>query len=194
VTERPSSLDESPTGAPNAGAPSRSVFGLFTQALNVVGTILILLMVVAVNADVIGRDFFNHPVSGVVEFLGLSIVAIVFLQMANTLREGRHVSNDLLLQLISRGRPRLEAAFYAAFNLIGAILFALIVIYVWPYFVQNWTNGYFRGTTGFVQIPIWPFMAALIVGSTATAIQFLILALHDLRRALASGDGGLPTG
>lgn len=175
---------EDSAGAPHYGAPRSSAFGYLTQALNAVGTVLILLMVVAVNADVIGRDFFNHPIPGVVEFLGLSIVAIVFLQMANTLREGRHVSNDLLLQLISRRRPRVEAAFYAVFNLLGAVLFALIVIYVLPYFMQNWSNGYFRGTTGVVEIPIWPFQAALVVGAVATTVQFLVLAWQNLMRAV----------
>lgn len=184
---------ESSHGAPDDGAPRNSAFGRFTQALNVIGTVLILLMTVAVNADVIGRDFFNHPLPGVIEFLGLSIVAIVFLQMANTLREGRHVSNDLLLQLISRNRPRVEAAFYTAFNLIGAILFVLIVIYVWPKFMQNWTHGYFRGTPGFVELPIWPFQAALVVGSVATAMQFLALAFSHLQRALGVGSRGSGT-
>ncbi len=179
----PQSHDES-RGAPDFGAPRDSAFGRLTQGLNVIGTVLILLMVVAVNVDVIGRNVFNRPVPGVLEFLGLSIVAIVFLQMANTLREGRHVSNDLLLQLVSRRRPRVKAAFYALFNLLGAILFGLIVVYVWPYFMQNWTNGYFRGTPGFVQIPIWPFQAALVVGSVVATVQFLVLAWHNLRRAL----------
>lgn len=178
--------DRSSQGAPENGAPRASPFGMVTQALNIVGTILILLMVLAVNADVVGRNLFNHPLPGVLEFLGLSIVAIVFLQMANTLREGRHVSNDMLLQLISKSWPRLEAACYALFNLLGAILFALIVYYVWPYFQQNWTQGYFRGTPGFIEIPIWPFMAALIVGSLATVIQFLLLALRFLRRAVSA--------
>jgi TRAP-type C4-dicarboxylate transport system permease small subunit len=177
------SQDRDSGGAPR-GASRNSALGYLTQTLNVVGTVLILLMVVAVNADVVGRDLFNHPIPGVVEFLGLSIVAIVFLQMANTLREGRHVSNDLLLQLISRKRPRVEAAFYAVFNLIGAILFGLIVIYVWPYFMQNWENGYFRGTTGIVEVPIWPFQAALVIGAVVTAVQFLVLAWQNLMRAL----------
>jgi TRAP-type C4-dicarboxylate transport system permease small subunit len=190
VDDGHSHLHDDKGGAPDAGAPRDSAFGRITQVLNVVGTLLILLMVVAVNADVIGRNVFNHPVPGVIEFLGLAIVAIVFLQMANTLREGRHVSNDLLLQLISRRRPRVEAAFYAVFNLLGAILFGLIVVYVWPYFMQNWTNGYFRGTTGIVQIPIWPFQAALVVGSVAATIQFLELAWRNLRRTLTGNAAG----
>jgi TRAP-type C4-dicarboxylate transport system permease small subunit len=174
------------TGAtPAPGAPPPSLFGRVTQALNVIGTLLILAMAIAVNADVAGRNVFNHPIPGVVEFLGLSIVAIVFLQMANTLREGRHVSNDLLTQLISRSRPRLNAAIYATFHGIGALLMALIALYVWPIFASNYTGGYYRGTTGLVEIPIWPFMAAVLVGALATAIQFLLLMVEDIRRATA---------
>jgi TRAP-type C4-dicarboxylate transport system permease small subunit len=141
-------------------------------------------MAVAVNADVLGRNLFNRPIPGVTEFLGLAIVAIVFLQMANTLREGRHVSNDLLTQLVSRAHPRLNAALYACFHAIGAVLMLLIAIYVWPLFVQNYANGYYRGTTGVAEIPIWPFMAAVPVGAVATAIQFLLLMARDLKRAV----------
>lgn len=169
-------------GVPRSGA-RRSFFGGVTQALNVVGTLLILAMAVAVNADVVGRNLFNHPIPGVLEFLGLSIVAIVFLQMANTLREGRHVSNDLLTQLVTRSRPRLRAAIYALFNAAGAALMALATVYLWPIFLQNYNGGYYRGTTGVIEIPIWPFMAAILVGAVATAIQFLLFTLDEIRRA-----------
>jgi TRAP-type C4-dicarboxylate transport system permease small subunit len=179
---------EAPEVTPEAGAAGASFFGRVTQALNIVGTLLILAMAIAVNADVAGRNLFNHPIPGVVEFLGLAIVAIVFLQMANTLREGRHVSNDLLTQLISGSRPRLRAAIYASFYASGAVLMILIVIYVWPTFLSNYTNGYYRGTTGVVEIPIWPFMAAIVIGAAATAVQFLLLMVRDIRRAVAGVD------
>jgi TRAP-type C4-dicarboxylate transport system permease small subunit len=169
-------------GASEAGSPRGSFFGSVTQALNVVGTLLILAMVVAVNADTFGRNLFNHPIPGVLEFLGLSIVAIVFLQMANTLREGRHVSNDLLTKLVSQSRPRLHAAIYAVFHAIGAALMLLIAVYVWPILLSNYSGGYYRGTTGVIEIPIWPFMLAVVLGAAATAIQFLVLMAHDLRR------------
>ena len=66
---------------------------------------------------------FNQPIPGVNEFIGLSIVAVVFLQMANTLREGRHVSNDIIMSADRRARIRAVAyAFYGLFHLIGAVL------------------------------------------------------------------------
>jgi TRAP-type C4-dicarboxylate transport system permease small subunit len=175
-------------GTPGTGVPSASLFGRLTQALNVVGTLMILAMAVAVNADVLGRNLFDEPIPGVTEFLGLSIVAIVFLQMANTLREGRHVSNDLLTQLVRESSPRLHAAIYASFHAIGAFLMLLIAAYVWPIFWSNFTEGYFRGTAGLVEIPIWPFMAAVPIGSVATAIQFLILMVEDIRRATSGAS------
>jgi hypothetical protein len=44
-------------------------FGYFTQALNITGTLLILLMAMSVNLDVGGRNLFNQPIPGVNEFI-----------------------------------------------------------------------------------------------------------------------------
>ncbi len=179
------------TGAPppdaGSGAPRReSWFGKITIALNAVGTVLILVMAVAVNADIFGREAFNRPVPGVTEFLGLSIVAVVFLQMANTLREGRHVSNDLVLAAVAKRRPRLAAFFYGVFHLIGATLMGFIVFYVYPIFRENYEGDFYKGTAGVIEIPVWPFMLVVLIGGLATVGQYLILAVHEFRRALAA--------
>jgi TRAP-type C4-dicarboxylate transport system permease small subunit len=170
-------------GAPRPGAPLLSYFRVVTQALNIIGTLLILIMAVAVNADIVGRDFFNHPIPGVNEFIGLSIVAVVFLQMANTLHEERHVSNDIFIRLIATPSPRLSAAIYASFHVVGALLMAIIVIYVWPITVENYQGGYYSGTAGVIEIPIWPFMAIVVVGAAATVVQFAIDAARFALRA-----------
>jgi TRAP-type C4-dicarboxylate transport system permease small subunit len=170
-------------GVTDFATPRTSHFGVFTQALNIIGTILILVMAVAVNADVIGRNAFNHPIAGVLEFIGLSIVAIVFLQIANTLRERRHVSNDVFILLIARSRPRLAAALHVVFDTIGAVLMITIVVFVWPIVVEAYRGDYYAGTAGVIEIPIWPFTAVVVVGAAATAVQFLIDVWHDLMRA-----------
>jgi len=172
---------------PGPGTAVPGYFRAVTQTLNIVGTILILLMAVAVNADVIGRDLFNHPIPGVLEFIGLSIVAVVFLQMANTLHEGRHVSNDIFIHFFSATHPRLTAGLYAAFDLIGALLMAIIVIYVWPIVVENYLGDYYAGTAGVIEIPIWPFMAVIVLGAAATTVQFLLQAWGYLMLAIGGG-------
>lgn len=184
MTSDPKQLSSQDDGgeAPRRGVTPTSYFGAATQALNVAGTVLILVMVVGVNADVIGRDFLNHPIPGVNEFIGLSIVAVVFLQLANTLREGRHVSNDLLTHLIGRLYPRVVFLIYALFNLIGATLMALIVYFMWPVLKRNYLGGFYAGTAGVVEIPIWPFMVTVVIGAAATGIQFLLFAWRDVKR------------
>lgn len=169
---------------PTPVAPPRTGFGRFTVGLSLVGTLLIIIMSIAVNADIIGRDFFNHPIAGVTEFLGLAIVAVVFLQMANTAREGRHINNDLIIAAVATRSPRIAHMFYALFELIAAALFALIVWFVWPNFLENYYGGYFKGTTGYVEIPLWPFRAVVVIGAAAAAIQHLLLSLRQLKSAL----------
>jgi TRAP-type C4-dicarboxylate transport system permease small subunit len=177
-------------GSPRTDAPSRSWFGALTAVLNITGTVLIIAMAIAVNADVLGRDFLNHPIAGVNEFLGLSIVAIVFLQMANTLREGRHVSNDIIMSAIGAHHPRVARAFYGLFHLIGAGLMAFIVWFVTPMFLDMYNGGYYQGTQGVIEIPVWPFVLPVIIGGTVTAIQYLLFAGREF--ALAFGHGGMP--
>lgn len=180
----PEVIDDGLGGEPRPPKPARSGFGRFTIGLSIIGTLLIVVMTIAVNADIIGRDVFNHPIAGVTEFLGLCIVAVVFLQMANTAREGRHINNDLIIAAIGRHNPRLAELFYALFELVAAALFALIVWFVWPNFLENYYGGYFKGTTGYVEIPLWPFRAVVVIGAAAAAIQHLLLAWRRLCVAL----------
>lgn len=153
------------------------------MVLNVVGTVLIVVMALAVNADILGREIFSRPIAGVTEFVGLSIVAVVFLQMANTLREDRHVANDLILAYVARKRPRVARFCYGVFHVIGALLMALIAWYVWPIFLENYEGDYYKGTGGVVEIPVWPFMTVVLIGACATVIQYLLLAQIEFARA-----------
>ena len=184
---KPEVIDDGLGGElPKPPAPPSTGFGRFTVGLSLIGTLLIIIMSIAVNADIIGRDLFNHPIAGVTEFLGLSIVAVVFLQMANTAREGRHINNDLIIATVAQRNPRVARLFYGLFELVAAALFAMIVVFVWPNFVDNYYGGYFKGTTGYIEIPLWPFIGTVIVGAAAAAIQHLLLASREFRAALVT--------
>ena len=172
-----------PGDAPPPPKPPRSWFGAVTIWLNAVGTVLILVMAVAVNADILGRELFRRPIAGVTEFLGLSIVAVVFLQMANTLREDRHVSNDLIMTAVGRKRPRVAYFFYGVFHLIGAVLMGFIVWYVIPILRENYDGNFYKGTGGVIEIPVWPFMLVVVIGGAVSVIQYLLLSAREFRRA-----------
>lgn len=171
--------DEKGGGQPPS--PFKSWFGQLTIALNAIGTVLIIVMSISINLDILGRELVNKPIPGVTEFLGLSIVAVVFLQMANTLREDRHVANDLIISALARKNATAAKALFAFFYLIGAFLMSLIAWFVIPTFLENYYGGFYKGTPGYVEIPVWPFMLVVLIGSTAAIAQYLLLSYQSLR-------------
>ena len=69
-------------GAPSEGAPA-AWFRRTVTGLNALGSGWIFVLMLIIDADAIGRTFFDHPLEGVIEITQMSIVAIVFLSFAN---------------------------------------------------------------------------------------------------------------
>lgn len=162
----------------------RAGFGALTAVLAAIGTGWILFLMALICADVLSRWLFNAPILGVAEMVQFSIVGIVFLQLPQTLRVGGLTRADVLFARIMSGAPRLAHGLQLAYDLIGAALFAIILITTWPLAEQAFVNREFYGSTGVVQIPTGPLKAIMIVGCAAMVVQFCLLAWRDLRIAL----------
>ncbi len=169
-------------GRPRSATPER-LFSYLTGTMNAVGTAWIFVLMVLINADIIGREAFNAPVRGVTEIISLSIVAIVFLQLAHTLHVGRLTRSDALLTRLLERQPRLAHGLLALYHLTGTVLFAVIFYASLPYFRRAVRIDEYVGAFGDFTAPTWPVRLIILIGSAATAIQFLLLAWHHLRQA-----------
>jgi TRAP-type mannitol/chloroaromatic compound transport system permease small subunit len=156
-----------------------------TATLAVIGSAWIFAIMILVNADVLGRALLSRPIDGVPEIVSLSIVGIVFLQLANTLRMGRFISSDMLLSRLQAARPRLGQALEALYHVFGALTFAVITCYVSPKFVEAWQEGTYVGSLGRFTMEIWPILLIIVVGSALTVLQYLAQALYHLLAAAA---------
>ena len=161
----------------------RPLFDGLTGAMNGIGTLWIFVLMVLINADILGRSAFDHPLQGVNEIVSMSIVGIVFMQLAHTLRSGRFLRSDLLATTLEGRRPAAAAMLDALYNLLGAVVMAVIFWFSVPHFFEAWEVGLFVGTFGQFTFPLWPVRLVLLVGVAATGIQFLILAADALARA-----------
>ena len=159
-------------------------FGLqwVTSALNALGTVWILALMVLIDADVIGRDLFASPVRGVTELVTLSIVGIVFLQLADTLRVGRFTRADVLLDRLQKTRPRVADALHAVFHLVGAALMLVILWAAWDPLLESVRIKEYVGAIGVFQAPVWPVRLIMLVGLALTALVYGLLAWLDLLR------------
>ncbi len=168
--------------------PLPAGFQHLTQALNALGTLWIVALMVLINTDVIGRDLFNAPVRGATELVSLSIVGIVFLQLADTLVSGRMTRADILLARLKRTTPWLADALQALYHLVGAALMAVILWAAWEPLVESIRIQEYIGAMGDFTAPVWPVRLIMLVGMAATLIAFLLLAWLDVRRMLRHGE------
>jgi TRAP-type mannitol/chloroaromatic compound transport system permease small subunit len=147
-----------------------------TSGLNVVGTLLIVAIMLLVNADVIGRGALNAPISGVPEMVSMSIVAIVFLQIAQTFRKGRLTRSEAVLGWLGARAPRLRAGVELLFALAGMALIWVLLRASTPLFAKSWTRGTFEGTIGDFTAPVWPVKLVILIGCTALLVQLALYA------------------
>ena len=82
------------------------LFASLLALSNSVASLWVMALMLLITADVVGRGFFNMPIPGVPEIVKFSIVAMFWLQIAYTLRTGKHLRATLLLGVETIGRPR----------------------------------------------------------------------------------------
>ena len=158
----------------SASSPFALLRGLdaLTTATNVAGSLLIFALVLLIGADVLSRNLFSDPISGVPELVSLSIVAIVFLQAPMALLAGRMTRSDGVINVLRRRAPRVAAALETAFDLCGIGVLAAILYAHWPIMVRSWTRGDFVGAIGDFTAPTWPVKVMLFLGASILALQF----------------------
>ncbi|WP_372000573.1 TRAP transporter small permease subunit [Tistrella mobilis] len=166
-----------------APAPRTGPLGRVAALASAVGTAWILVMMVLVNADVLGRAAFAAPLRGVPEFVGLSIVGIVFLQAGHALASGRFTRSDALLDRLAAARPRAAAALDVVHHLAGAAFFGILAWALWPRLLRAIEAGDYVGAAGDFTLPVWPIRALMIGGSVLVIGLYLILAAAAARRA-----------
>ena len=152
------------------------LFGGLVSGLNLVASLWVLMLVALISADVIGRGAFNSPIPGVPEMVKFSIVGMLWLQMAYTLRSGKHLRTTIGLALMPAAGQRAVLVLNA---LVGVAMFAFIAWLGADEMAASWEIDAFEGEHP-VRIPVWPLWAVLVAGACLTAIQFALDALRYL--------------
>ena len=156
-------------------------FDVVITTLNTLGTAWIFVMMMLIVVEVGMRAVFNSPVRGVPLIITMSIVAIVFLQLADALRAGRLTRSDVLIGKLLNTKPVLGHWMQAVFHFAGVVLMVVLVRFSTPLLEKAWRLNSYDGTEGDFTFPEWPVKAVVVVGAGVCAIQFLRLFIADLR-------------
>ena len=131
------------------------------------------LMLLAVYS-VGGRNFFNSPVRGYVDWIEVTMPLIAFMGISYAQRDGGHIRMDILVSRL-RGRALWIAEFVSTFLILVVIL--LLIWGSWAHFGRSfdWNAPlYSRDSTIDIKLPIWPAKILVPIAFSILALRLLL--------------------
>lgn len=163
----------------------RLLFRLETLLALVSGLAVFSLMILAV-ISVGGRNFFNQPLPGYVDWIQQAMPLIAFMGIAFTQRLGGHIRMDMLVGAL-KGRALWVAEFVTTFAML--ILMLLLVWGSWAHFERSfdWAAPMWsRDSSMDIALPLWPAKLMAPVAFSVLCLR-LVLQLWGYGRAILFG-------
>ncbi|MGX1100943.1 TRAP transporter large permease subunit [Amorphus sp. MBR-141] len=145
--------------------------GFVPLALSVIASSTIVVMMLAICADIALRFLFNRPIYGVTDFVANGIVACVFLQLGATIRNERLIGVEFILAPLTTYRPMVAAVLNTLFFATATFLFYRMFAYLLEDFVDAYVSGEFDGAVGAYQMALWPFKLAVAIGAAVALFE-----------------------
>lgn len=157
-----------------------SRFGRIVSAvLCVIGTIPLVIMMVVVAGNSVGRALFRTPITGAIEIAGLAGVIVVAAAVGFTARERGNVAVDILMSRLKPGVRRIFDTITITLSLSGVVLLLYAVIR------NSFTSVRLSEVTITMNFPTSPFKFAWATGVFILACFLLV---HLIRAISGSGE------
>ena len=164
----------------------RALYRLEGHVALIAGIAVLMLMVLAV-VSVGGRNLFNAPLPGYVDWIQQAMPLIAFLGISYTQRDGGHIRMDILIGKL-KGR-----ALWAAEFITTLATFTLIVLLIWGSWAHfdrsfDWSAPLWsRDSSIDIRLPLWPAKLLVPVAFSILALR-LALQMWGYLRAVVSGS------
>jgi TRAP-type mannitol/chloroaromatic compound transport system permease small subunit len=161
------------------------------DGLGALGTVLIFVLMLIICTDAAARNLTGGSLPMISELSALTLVMIVYLQLATTIRHDRLARTDLFLGALRRRAPRAGALLTAMFDLTAAAALGVIAWSTITILERDFSRGEYIGVTGIATLPTWPFRALILLGMAVATVQCVLQLIGALRR-VARGEGTAP--
>lgn len=144
------------------------------------------LMVLAVFS-VAGRNFFNQPLPGYVDWIEQAMPLIAFMGVSYTQRDGGHIRMDILVGAL-KGRWLYLAEIITTLGIL--LLMVLLVWGTWAHFERSFDWGaplWSRDSSMDIALPLWPAKLLAPVAFSVLCLR-LVLQLWGFGRAFLRGE------
>lgn len=167
------------------------IIRVLSAALTAISAFALLLMMLHVNSDVIGRYLFNKPTPLTMEMVSYYyMVAVAMLPVINLERQGRSLVHvELVYGLVPDGAKRLMHIFALAF---AALFFIYAAYAAWKPAVMAYQYGAYTGSI--VKVIVWPTRFLPVIGFSLLALVLVLKTIVLLRFGYKSDELSAPDG
>ncbi|MFC2013766.1 TRAP transporter small permease [Chloroflexota bacterium] len=130
--------------------------------------VILAFMTLIICYEIFMRYFLNSPTDWALEISGYCLVAITFLSTAWLLKREQHVKMDIMLNRLNPGDQSLMNTIT---SLLGTIVCLTVTWYGAKVTWEHFQSGQFFATM--LEIPKWPLLLIITLGSLLLFIQFL---------------------
>ena len=144
------------------------MINFITGILAVIAATALTLMMFLTAADVLGRYFFNSPISGSMELVEYLMAIIVPFSIAYCALQKSHVAVDLIVDHFPKSLQKI-CHFFITIPSIGFIL-----LISWQNYLSVFDVYDSKMTSAVLSIPAYPFVIPVAIGTLVYAVIMLI--------------------
>jgi TRAP-type C4-dicarboxylate transport system permease small subunit len=137
--------------SPGRGEALLDIRPLLERSLGVGAALILFALVLITCVDVVGRYFFDRPLTGAFELTEVLLAALVFAALPLTTERREHVEVDLLTTLLGPRANQLLSAFAGLFSA------ALLATFAWRLATHAMRSMQDGAVTNALEIPLAPF-------------------------------------
>ena len=154
-----------------------------SKALASFACIVLLAVMLITFVDVVGRYFFNSPITFAVEMIQLGMGLLVLFGLAITTLDRGHIAVDVLDTVAPKSVQRIFAMLAA----LSAVVFITLIAWrLWDRGIKFYEDGL---ATDVLFLPVWPVVILMAVAASVAAfialVQFFIPSIQGDTHPLA---------
>ncbi|MEQ2525936.1 TRAP transporter small permease [Robertmurraya yapensis] len=152
------------------------------NALHRVSSIILFLLMFLTLADVVGRYFFNKPITGTYEITSLALALMIFFSLGSAQIKKDHIEIDFLTNKMP---VKVQNFLGLLSSLLLTILMALTTWQLYEYTMRVWLG---HETSGDLGMPLYIFSGLTIIGAFCFTLTYLLDGLKNLLKLVKKNE------
>ncbi|MCQ6274156.1 TRAP transporter large permease subunit [Bacillus sp. V3B] len=128
---------------------------VFNNVLHKISSVILFLLMFLTTADVVGRYFFNNPITGTYELTGLALALMIFFSLGSGQLAKDHIEIDFLTNMMPK---KVQDGLYGISSFVLFILMSLTTWQLFEYAKRSFQGGELSGDLG---LPLYIFATSI---------------------------------